>query len=69
MGATLFELLMILSLGLLAGCGAGILIGLFTGTQKREWSVMPARDKGKTILLILACSSCVIGALAWYLYR
>jgi hypothetical protein len=69
MNATPFDLLMILSLGLLAGTGTGLLIGFAVKKQKREWGAMPAKDKTITVLLILACSSTVIAALAWYLFQ
>jgi hypothetical protein len=69
MTATLFDILMILSLGILAGCGAGLLIGFIARKQKREWPAMEKKDKIATILLIFACSSVFIAALAWYLFR
>ncbi|MDD1685048.1 MAG: hypothetical protein LUQ19_04060 [Methanoregula sp.] len=69
MDAILFDLLMILSLGILAGTGAGLLIGFAAKKQKRDWRAMPAKDKTNAVLLILACSSTVIAALAWYLFQ
>jgi hypothetical protein len=69
MEATLTDILMILSLGILAGTGTGLLIGFVAGKQKPAWSAMPAGDKKITVLLILACSSTVIAALSWYLFQ
>jgi hypothetical protein len=69
MTANPFDILMILSLGILAGCGTGLLIGFIARKQKRDWAAMGKRDKIITILLIFACSSVVIAALAWYLFR
>jgi NhaP-type Na+/H+ or K+/H+ antiporter len=69
MTATLFDVLMILSLGILAGCGTGLLIGFITRKQKRNWAAMEKKDKITAILLIFLCSSVVIAALAWYLYQ
>jgi hypothetical protein len=69
MTSTLFEILMILSLGILAGCAVGLLIGFVARKQKREWAAMEKKDKITTILLIFLCSSAFIAALAWYLFR
>lgn len=69
MEATPFDILMIISLGVIAGTGTGLIIGYLAGIQKREWVSMPARDKQKTILLILACTSVFIAVLSWYLFQ
>mgnify|MGYP001123564422 CR=1 FL=1 len=69
MTATPFDILMIISLGLLAGTGAGLLIGFFMGIEKHSWAAMPVKDKRTIVLLILACSSTVIAVLAWYLFQ
>jgi NhaP-type Na+/H+ or K+/H+ antiporter len=68
MTATLLDFLMILSLGILAGCGAGLLIGFLARKQKRDWAAMEKKDKITTILLILACSAAVTAVLAWYVF-
>jgi hypothetical protein len=69
MTATPLDILMIISLGLLAGTGAGLLIGFLAGIEKRSWAAMPAKDKRTNFLLVLACSSTVIALLAWYLFQ
>jgi hypothetical protein len=69
MTATLLDILMIISLGILAGTGAGLLIGFLAGKQERDWTSMPAKDKRINFLLVLACSSTVIAVLAWYLFQ
>jgi hypothetical protein len=69
MTATPLDILMIISLGLLAGTGAGLLIGFLAGKQKRHWISMPVKDKRTNFLLVLACSSTVIAVLAWYLFQ
>jgi hypothetical protein len=68
MTATLLDILMILSLGLLGGTGAGLLIGFIAGKQKHDWALMQKRDKIFTVLLIAACSAIVMAALAWYMF-
>jgi hypothetical protein len=68
MTATLLDILMILSLGILGGCGTGLVIGFFTGNQKRDWAAMQKNDKLTAVLLILACSATIIAVLAWYLF-
>jgi hypothetical protein len=68
MTATLLEILMILSLGILAGTGAGLLIGFLAGKQKRDCAAMEKRAILTNVLLILVCSVFFIAVLAWYLY-
>jgi hypothetical protein len=68
MAATLLDILMILSLGVLAGTGAGLLIGALAGKQTRDWASMPSKDKRTNFLLIIACSFTFIVLLAWYLF-
>jgi hypothetical protein len=66
--ATLLEILMILSLGILAGTGTGLFIGYLAGKQKDDWAVMEKKDIVTNVLLILVCSVFFIAVLAWYLY-
>ena len=68
MTATLLDFLMILSLGILAGCGTGLLIGFLARKQKRDWAAMERKEKITTILLILACSVAITAVLAWYVF-
>jgi hypothetical protein len=68
MTATLLDFLMILSLGVLAGSGSGLLIGFITGKQKNDWTLMQRKDKISNTLLILACSVIFIAVLAWYVF-
>lgn len=69
MEATPFDILMIISLGVIAGTGTGLIIGYLAGIRKREWASMPAGDKRKTLLIILASSSVFIALLSWYLFQ
>jgi ABC-type antimicrobial peptide transport system permease subunit len=66
--ATLLEILMILSLGILAGTGTGLFIGYLAGKQKDDWAVMEKKDIVTNVLFILVCSVFFIAVLAWYLY-
>jgi hypothetical protein len=59
---------MILSLGILAGTGSGLLIGYSAGKQTRDWAAMQKKDKIITILLVLACSALISAVLAWYIF-
>lgn len=68
MTATLLDILMILSLGLLAGTGIGLVIGFLAGKQKRDWSTMQRKERNTTVLLILACSVTFMAVLAWYVF-
>lgn len=68
MTATLLDFLMILALGVLAGTGIGILIGVIARKQKREWAAMEKRDKITAVLLILVSSATITAVLAWYVF-
>ena len=68
MTATLLDYLMILSLGILAGTGTGLLIGFIARRQTPEWNMMQKTDKITTVLLILACSVTIAAMLAWYIF-
>lgn len=68
MTATLLDILMIIALGILAGTGAGLLIGFAAKKQEHDWAAMVKKDKITTILLIFACSSTFIAVLAWYIF-
>ena len=64
--SNVFDIMMVIALGTLAGTGIGLVIGFFAGIQKREWSAM---NRNKQIfqvaLLILFCVICIAG-LAYY---
>lgn len=68
MTATLLDFLMILALGVLAGTGIGILIGVIARKQKREWAAMEKRDKITAVLLILVSSATITAVMAWYVF-
>jgi hypothetical protein len=67
MSAGIFEVLMAVALGGLAGTGIGLFIG-FAGRQHRsEWSAMTRKEKTITIVLVLVFSAVCIAGLAWYM--
>ncbi len=68
MTATLLDFLMIFSLGVLAGSGAGLLIGFLAGKQGHDWGLMQKQDRIATLLLILICSATISAVLAWYIF-
>ena len=62
MSADVFEILMVVALGALAGTGIGLLVGFAAKKQKREWSAMTRKEHTLTIvLLIIFCSICTAG--------
>jgi hypothetical protein len=66
MSANMFDILMVIALGALAGTGIGLLIGFFAKKQKGEWSVMTWKDQTLNIALeIVFCVICITG-LAYY---
>lgn len=68
MTATLMDVLMIISVSLVSGTGAGLLIGFAAGRHRRDWGSMRKNDRLIALLLILACSAVIAGALSWYLF-
>jgi CDP-diglyceride synthetase len=66
MSANVFDIMIVIALGILAGTGIGLIIGFFAGIQKREWSAMN-RDQQifQLALLIFFCVIC-IAILAYY---
>ncbi len=68
MTATLLDFLMILSLGILAGTGTGLLIGFIAKKVKRTLPETEKKDNISTIVLVLASSACIMAALAWYVF-
>jgi NADH:ubiquinone oxidoreductase subunit 5 (subunit L)/multisubunit Na+/H+ antiporter MnhA subunit len=66
MSANMFDILMVIALGALAGTGIGLLIGFFAKKQKGEWSVMTRKDQTLNIALVIVfCVICITG-LAYY---
>ena len=61
----IFSVFNVIALGLIAGGGAGLLIGFLAGTQVSEWGTMTRRNKIITFLLIVSCSAIAIAALSW----
>jgi hypothetical protein len=68
MTATPLDILIILSLGILAGTGTGLFIGFVAGKQKPDFMAMEKKEIAINLLLILVCSAIFCAALAWYLY-
>ena len=66
MSGNVFDIMMVIALGTLAGTGIGLIIGFFAGIQKREWSAMNRNQQiFQVALLILFCVICIAG-LAYY---
>jgi len=68
MTAILLDILMILSLGILAGTGTGLVIGFVARKQNRELPGMQKKDIITNVLLVLACSAMFSAVLAWYIF-
>ena len=68
MTATLLDILMILSLGILAGTGTGLVIGFVARKQNRELPGMQKKDIITNVLLVLVCSAMYSAVLAWYIF-
>ena len=62
----LFAILMVISLGAMAGTTIGLFIGFALRKQKSEWSAMTSSEKSINISLIIVCSVVCIAGLAWY---
>jgi NADH:ubiquinone oxidoreductase subunit 5 (subunit L)/multisubunit Na+/H+ antiporter MnhA subunit len=61
-----FDILMVIALGALAGTGIGILIGFFAKKQKSEWSAMTRKEQTFTIALVIVCCLICIAGLGYY---
>jgi ABC-type antimicrobial peptide transport system permease subunit len=62
----IFAILMVISLGAMAGTAIGLVIGFALRKQKSEWSAMTSSEKSINISLIVVCSVVCIAGLAWY---
>ena len=62
----IFAILMVISLGAMAGTAIGLFIGFALRKQKSEWSAMTSSEKSINISLIIVCSLACIAGLAWY---
>jgi hypothetical protein len=69
MEATAFDILNIISLGLIAGTAVALVIGYATGIGRDSRAAMTAKRRLTMVLLILACSSVAIALLSWYLFQ
>jgi len=65
MSAGLFPILMVVTIGLIAGTGIGLGIGYLAGKQKPAWAEMTRDEKLISGLLVIVCSAIVITALTW----
>ena len=62
MSANIFDILMVIALGVLAGTGIALIIGFFARIQKRDWSAMNQNQKTlQAGLVILFCGICIAG--------
>ena len=68
MSASIFEILMAVAFGALAGTGIGLFIGLVTKQQRSEWSAMTRKEKTIKSVLVLFFSVVCIAGLAWYMF-
>ena len=62
----LFDMLMIVALGTLAGCMIGLFIGYAAHRQGQQWSLMTQKEKMINTVLVLFFSALCIAGLAWY---
>jgi hypothetical protein len=62
----LFDILMVLSLGILAGTLIGLAIGFLARRQHPAWEEMSREDRTINIALILFFSCACTAVLAWY---
>jgi ABC-type antimicrobial peptide transport system permease subunit len=65
MSAGLFPILMVVTIGLIAGSGLGLGIGYLAGKQKVTWAEMTRKDRFLSVALVFICSAIVIGGLTW----
>jgi ABC-type antimicrobial peptide transport system permease subunit len=68
MYANMFEILMMVALGALAGTGIGLLIGFVARKQKSEWSAMSRKEQIITIVLVIVFCTIFIAGLGYYYF-
>jgi NhaP-type Na+/H+ or K+/H+ antiporter len=61
-----FDILMVVSLGVLAGSFIGLTIGFIARRQQTEWGEMTRKDKLINLALVLLFSIICTAGLAWY---
>jgi membrane protein YqaA with SNARE-associated domain len=67
MSASVFDMLMAVALGSLAGTIIGLCIGFAAKQQKTEWSAMTRKEKTINGVLVLFFSGVCTAGLAWYM--
>jgi len=69
MSANMFDILMVIALGTLAGTGIALIIGFFARIQKSEWSAMNQKQQLlQVVLVILFCGICIAGLGYYFLF-
>jgi hypothetical protein len=68
MSASVFEILMAVALGAMAGTAIGLFIGFVAKQQKNPWSAMTRKEKTISVALVLFFSVVCIAGLAWYMF-
>jgi hypothetical protein len=66
MTTEIFDILMVVALGSLAGAGSGIITGYITHNQKNGWSEMSSGEQTINILLVIFFSAIFCGGLGYY---
>ena len=67
MSANMFDILMVIALGALAGTGIALIIGFLAKIQKSSWSAMNRNQQiVQVALVILFCGICIAG-LGYYI--
>lgn len=68
MSPAMFDILMVISLGLLAGAIMGLGIGWAAKIQKNSWSLMNRREKITSIILVIVFAVLCSAVLAYYTF-
>ncbi|MCK9591092.1 MAG: hypothetical protein M0Q91_03645 [Methanoregula sp.] len=66
---SLFEILMVVAIGSLAGTGIGISLAYGAKTQKNEWSAMSRKEQAINITLVITVCAIFCGGLGYYILR
>jgi len=69
MSAEIFDILMVVALGYLAGSGTGIITGYITHNQKNEWREMTSGEQTVNIYWSFSCVRYFVGGwdiIPWY---
>ena len=63
---TVFSVLMVIAVGLIAGGGVGLVVVTLFGHTKKDWAEIPLKERRIIFTAVAACIVCATAIIAWY---